>query len=145
MLRGRQVMRDTEIDQASFLAPCDHLDRKAEGFACFAQERGRVLRNAQSVGADRAHCLARKALQPLSEATQRLERTRLRRTVDALIGGEPRADTHHLAQHIERIDLAVDHPTDLQMKAVRAEVDRGERFVLRHPSRDCRDSRACGQ
>ena len=125
-------MRDAEIDEARFLAARDHLDREAEHRACFAQEGAAVFRHAQRIGADRAHALARKAVQALGEFRQRLERRGLRRAIDALVRGEPRAKAHHFAHRIEGIDLVLDDAPDQQVKAVRAEVDRRERFLLRH-------------
>ena len=125
-------MRHAEIDQARLLAPRDHLDREAEHLPRFAQELRRVLRHAQRVGADRPDCLAREAAQALGELGKRLQRLRLRAAVDALLGGEPGAQAQHLAHRIERVDLAVDHPSDLQVKAVRAEVDRRQSVVTRH-------------
>ena len=129
---GRQRVRHAEVDQARFLAAGDHLDREAERGARLAQELRRVLRHAQRVGADRAHRLAREAAQPLGELGQRLERVRLRGAVDALVGGQAAAQAHHLAHRVERVDLAVDDAPDLQVEAVGAEVDRGERVVTRH-------------
>src|SRR5438270_45949 len=74
---------------------------------------------------------ARRA-QPLGEFAKRIERRRLRRAVDALVGGEPAAQAHHLAHGVERIDLALDDAADLEVKAVRAEIDRRESFMTRH-------------
>jgi hypothetical protein len=70
--------------------------------------------------------------QPLGELGERLERVRLRAAVDALVGGQAAAQAHHLAHRVERVDLPVDHAADLEVEAVRAEVDRGERFETRH-------------
>ena len=128
----RQRVRNAEVDQARFLAPGDHLDREAERGARLAQELRRVLRHAQRVGADHAHRRTREAAQALAELGERLERARLGGAIDALLGGQARAQAHHLAHRVEGIDLAVDHATDLQVEAVRAEVDRGERVVTRH-------------
>ncbi len=129
---GGQRMRHAQIDEARLLAARDHLDREAEHLPGFAQELGRVLRYAQRIGAHRAHCLTRETAQPLGELGKRLERQGLRAAVDAFLGGEPGAQAYHLAHRIERVDLAVDHPSDLQVKAVRAEVDRRQSVVTRH-------------
>ena len=129
---GGQRMRHAQIDEARLLAARDHLDREAEHLPGFAQELGRVLRYTQRIGAHRAHCLTREAAQPLGELGKRLERQGLRAAVDAFLGGEPGAQAHHLAHRIERVDLAVDHPSDLQVKAVRAEIDRRQSVVTRH-------------
>src|SRR5205085_3643449 len=83
-------------------------------------------------GPDRTHALPRQAAQPLGEFARRVERRRLRRAVDALVGGEPAAQAHHLAHRVERIDLALDDAADLEVKAVRAEIDRRESFMTRH-------------
>ena len=41
-------------------------------------------------------------------------------------------EAHDLAHRVEGIDLALDHAADLEVEAVRAEVDRGQRVVARH-------------
>src|SRR5205085_3174990 len=87
---------------------------------------------AQGVGADRTHALPRKAAQPLGEFAKRIERRGLGCAVDALVGGEPAAQAHHLAHRVERIDLAIDDAANLEVEAVRAEVDRRESFMTRH-------------
>src|SRR5258707_842480 len=132
LLRDRQRVRHAEVNQPRFLAARDHLDRKAEHRARFAQELRRVLRDAQRIGADRAHALARKAAQALGELGERLERHGLRAPVDPLFGSEAAAQAHHFAHRVERIDLAIDHAPDLEVKTVRAEVDRGERVLAGH-------------
>ncbi len=121
---GRHRVRHAEVDEARFLAAGDDLDREAEHRARLTQELRGILRDAQGVGADGAHALAREAAQPLGEFGQRLERRGLRGAVDALVGGEAATQAHHFAHRIERIDLAVDHAPDLEVEAVRAEVDR---------------------
>ncbi len=125
-------MGNAEVDEARFLAAGNHLDREAERGARLAQELRRVLRHAQGVRADHAHRLPREAAQPLGELGERAERPRLRRAVDALVGGEAGAQAHHLSHGVEGIDLTVDNPADLQVEAVRAQVDRGECLVSRH-------------
>ena len=79
---------------------------------------------------DRAHRPRRKAAQPLAEARERLERAQLGGTVDALVARQPAAEPHRLAQRVEQVDLVVDDPPDLQVEAVRPEVDGGERVEL---------------
>src|SRR5688572_18252847 len=128
----RQRVRNAQVDQARFLAAGDHLDRKAERGARLAQELRRILRHAQRVGADHAHRRAREAAQALAELGERFQRARLGGAIDALFGGQPGAQAHHLAHRVEGIDLAVDHATDLQVEAVGAKVDRGQRVVTRH-------------
>src|SRR5258706_466929 len=132
LLRDRQRVRHAEVNQPRFLAARDHLDREAEHRARLAQELRRVLRDAQRVGADRAHALARKAAQALGELGERLERHGLRAPVDPLFGSQAPAQAHHFAHRVERIDLAIDHAPDLEVKTVRAEVDRGERVLAGH-------------
>jgi hypothetical protein len=118
--------------RAFFLASGDDLDREAEDRARLAQELRRILRHAQGVGADRTHRRAREAAQPLGETRQGIERRRLRRPVDALLRGQARAEPHDFAQRVEGIDLSVDDATDLQVEAVRAQVDCGERVMAGH-------------
>ena len=93
---------------------------------------GRVLRDPEGVGADGAHGVAREASQALAELGEHLERARLARPVEALVGGEPGAELGLLAQRVERVDLAVDDAPDQEMEAVGSEVDRSECFVARH-------------
>ena len=76
--------------------------------------------------------LARQAAQALADALERLQRARLRGAVDALFRGQARAQAHHLAQRVERVDLAVDDAAHLQVEAVGAEVDRGEQVGAGH-------------
>ena len=92
LLRGRQRMRDAEVDEARFLAAGDDLDREAERLARLAQECRRVLGHPQRIGADRAHRVPRQAAQALAELRQRLERAGLARAVEALVGGQPGAE-----------------------------------------------------
>ena len=125
-------MRDAEIDEARLLATRNHLDREAEHRARLAQELSGVLRHAQRVRAHCAHALARKAAQPLGEFAERLQRGRLRGAIDPLLGGEPAAQSHHLAHGVERIDLPLHDAPDHEVKAVRAEIDRGERLLACH-------------
>ncbi len=142
VLGGRQRVGDAEIDESRLLAARDDLDREAERLARLAQEGGRVLRDAQCIGADRAHGVARQAAQPLAELGQHLERPRLARAVEPLVGGEAGAELGLLAQRVERVDLAVHDAPDQEMEAVGSEVDRSECFVARHASGTVTPARA---
>ena len=95
-----------------------------------ARNCGGVLRDAERVGADRAHRPGRKAAQALAEARERFERAQLRGAVDALVARQPAAEPHRIAQAVEQIDLVVDDPPDLKVEAVRPEVDGSERVEL---------------
>jgi hypothetical protein len=75
------------------------------------------------------------AAQPLAELGERLEGRGLRGAVDALLRGQASAEPHHLAHRVERVNLPVDHAADLEVKAVRPEVDRGKGLVARHDPR----------
>src|SRR3954463_7445291 len=59
-----QCVRYAQIDEARLLATGNHLDRKAEHRTRLPQELRRVLGDAQRIGSDGAHRLARKAAQP---------------------------------------------------------------------------------
>ena len=118
-------MRHAEIDEARLLTAGEHRAR-------LAQELRRVLGDAQGIGADRAHALPGEAAQALGELRERLERRSLRRAVDALVRGEAAAEAHHFAHRVERVDLAIDHAPDLEVEAVRAEVDGRKGFLARH-------------
>ena len=90
VLRRRQLVGDAEVDEARFLAARHDLDRKPERGLRAAQERGRVLGDAQGVGADRAHRPAVEVAQPLAEPLQARERPLLRGFVEPLVLGQAR-------------------------------------------------------
>src|SRR5918994_1519151 len=127
-------MSDAEVDQPRFFAPGDDFDRKAERLARLAQELRRVSGDAQRIGADRAHGVARQPAQPLAEPGERLERARLAGAVEPLVLRQPGAELDLLAQRIERIHLAVDDAADQEMETVGTEVDSGEVFMAGHVS-----------
>ena len=130
--RRRQTVRDAEVDQPRFLAPGHHLDREAQRRLGPGQELLRVLRDAQRVGADRAHRVDRHSAQAFAELAQCVQAALLGGFVQALVGAQPGADAHRLAQRIERVDLLSDDPGDLQVEAVRTEVDSRQGGQLRH-------------
>jgi hypothetical protein len=68
--RFRQRTRNAEVDEASFFAAGNDVDRESERGLGLLQELGRILGNAQGIGADRADRLARQSAQPLAKALQ---------------------------------------------------------------------------
>ena len=125
-------MRDPDVDEPRLLAAGDHFDRETERAARLAQELWRIFRQPQGVGSDRAHRLLRQPAQTLTEAPERLQRVRLGGAVDAFFGCKAGAEPYHLAQRIEGVDLAVDDPSDLEMEAVGAQVDRSQEIRTGH-------------
>ena len=127
---GRQAVRHAEIDEARLLPAEDDLDREAERLLGVLDELRGVLRDAQRVRPDRPHRPRREAAQPLAEPCQRFERPELGGAVEAPVAGQAAAEPDRLAQRVEEVDLAVDDPSDLEVEAVRPEVDGGERVEL---------------
>jgi hypothetical protein len=127
--RVGQGVGDAEVDQPRLLAAGDDLDGKAERRLGLGQELRRVLRHPQGIGGDRPHRAGIEAAQPLAEARQRLQRAQLRGAVEGFLRREAGRQAHRLLEGIERIDLVVHHPPDLQAEAVRAQIDGGDQFV----------------
>ena len=123
LLRRRQAVLHAEVDETRFFAACDDLDRKAERGLRVLQERACVLRDAQRIGADRAHRVPVEAAQAFAEALQAGERALLRGCVEQLVFVEPGAEPHGLAQGIEGIDLIADDAGDLAVEGVASEID----------------------
>jgi len=111
---------DAEVNQARFLAAEYHLDGETERLFGFREKGVRVLRYAQRARAHGTHRRARESAQALAEPGERLERPRFRRLIDAPIPGETGAQAHGVAQAVQKVDLIVDDPADLQVEAVRS-------------------------
>ncbi len=92
LFRWRQAVLDADENEPRFFASRDHFDREAERDARELQERRRILRHAQRIGADGAHSVTIESAQPFAEAAQRGERALLRRGIEQLVIAEPRAE-----------------------------------------------------
>ena len=125
-------MGNAEVDQARFLAAGDDLDREAERGLGLLQEFLGVFGDAEGVGADGAHRVARQAAQALAEAAKAGQRAVAGVLVEGLVRAQAGAKADGFFQRIERVDLVVHHPGDLQPEAVGAEIDRGNGGVLAH-------------
>ena len=122
--RRRQAVGDPQINQPRFLASGHDFNRETECGFKSGHELAGVLCHAQGVGTDRAHRAWRQSAQALAEAFQAFDRTRLRRVVEVLVGGQAGSKPHRLTQRIEGIDLVIDDASDLKPKRVGSEVDR---------------------
>ena len=132
---GGQRVGDAEVDEPGFLAARDDFDRVAQRLLRLAAERLAVACATQRVGADRAYRVRRHAAQPLSETAKTCERPFDGVAVQALAVVEPGRQTHRLAQAVHDVEVAVGEPADDQVKAVGAEVDRGEKLGNRRRRR----------
>ena len=124
---GRRLQPgDTGEDQARFLATGDDLDGMAEHGLGAQQERVAVLRLAQRLRRHRPHLRRREAVEPAREAAQAGEAPfgSLLAQVAGLV--EPGAEAHRLLQVVDAAIAAAVDLADLETKAVRADVDRGQ-------------------
>jgi hypothetical protein len=132
----REVVGDTEVDQARLLRPRDHLDRAAERLARSREERPRVPRKAQGARADGPDARSRDPAQSLAEALDAGERALLGLRRDELLRVESLGERDPLAPAVDDPELVADERRDHEVEAVRAEIDSGERVGtggLRHP------------
>ncbi len=119
-------MSDAEIDQARLLATEDHFDREPERRLGFRQKGLGVLRYAQRACSYRAHRRTREPAQPLGEAGKGLERPGFGHLINAPIPRETGSEAHRITQTVQKVDLIVDDPADLQVEAVGSQVKRGQ-------------------
>ncbi len=91
-----EVVRDTEIDQACFLATADDFDRMAERGFGGQQKRLRIGKQAHAVGRDRTHALGWQGTQALAEAREANQRTLASFRIQTAI----RAQTHRHAHAV---------------------------------------------
>ncbi len=126
-VRGLQP-RDAGVDQPRLLAAGDHLDRQAERAARACEKGVAVARFAQRLRRDGAHALRREASQPLREPRQAIEAALHRFLAEHAVGVEPGAEPNRLLQVVDAAVQALVDLADLEAKAVRAEVDGGQRF-----------------
>ena len=127
-------MLHADVDEPRLFAAGDDFDGKTERGLGELEKNAGVLRDAQRVGADRAHRVAVEAAQSFAEALQAGERALLGCGIEQLVLAEAGAEPHGLAQRIERVDLIADDPGDLAMEGIASEIDRGERRVFSHYS-----------
>ncbi len=131
---GRHRMRGPGVDQARFLAPGDHFDRKPQRVFRLAEKISRILGHAQRVGCHSAHMIGVEIAQPFAEALQGRPAACLRSPIEIFVPRQPRSKAYRLAQRIDGIDLATagrvfDTPHD-QAEAVGAQVDGREKFWM---------------
>jgi hypothetical protein len=116
---------DAQVDEPGFLAPGDDLDGVAEGGLEFGQQDLLAPRPAQRVGADGTHVVRRHVPQPLPEAFQHLEGAVAGFLVQLILVVQARGEAHGVAHAVDDGELPVDDAGNLQVEAVRAEVDGG--------------------
>jgi hypothetical protein len=128
-MRIGQGVGYTNIDQASFLAARDDLDRYPQHTLGLGEETARILCHAQRIGRNGPHGIARKTAQTFVEAAQCGQRTRTCGVVKHAIGCQTCSKPHRLLQAIEGVDLIVDDLADLKPEAVGTQIDRGDQFM----------------
>jgi hypothetical protein len=122
----RQTVRHAQVDEAGLFAAGDHLDRVAERRLGGPQEDAAVAHLPQGVGADRAHRVVRQGAQALAEARQAVQGALLRLDGELLALVQAGAQAHALAQAVDDLELTVVQVGDDHVKAVGAEIDRGD-------------------
>ena len=143
--RGRQRMRDAQIDKARFFAAGNDLDRMSQCDLGLGNEFVGILRHSERRGADTADRLGRQPAQAFAEAVQAGQRARLGRLVEPLVAGEPAGEAHGLLQRVERIELVARYAGDFEAKGIGAEVDRGKGVVGFHDDGFMQPNRRTGR
>jgi hypothetical protein len=133
-LAGLRRLRlgDAKVDQARLLATGDHFDGVAERGFRRHQEGLRRLQRAHGVGRHRAYPLRRDVAQPLAEAGEAFERPRAHLGPEPALAVEPLGEPHHLAEAVDRAQLAEHVARDHHVEAVGAQVDRREQVAILH-------------
>ena len=126
---ARGEVRHAQVDQAGFLAAGNHFDGMAQCRACADQECLRILRLAQSAGADGAHAARRLFAQALAELFQAGQRALADTFLQALGLVETFRQGDAIAQAVEHDQLPVDVLRNHQVEAVGAQVDRCDSFT----------------
>ena len=96
-----------------------------------ARNSAPVPREAEGVGADRAHAPRGQPAQALAEAGKARERPLRRLLGDVPRGIESRREADHLPQSVHDLKVAGDDAGNLHVEAVRAEIDRGHQLRQR--------------
>ena len=125
-------MRYADVDQPRFLAAGYHFDGESQRGARFAQELRGILCDAKGIGPHSPDRAGRKATQPLAKARKGFERANLGGTIYAFVRGEAGAQADGFAHRIQRIDLALDYASDLEVETVRSKVDSSENVGAAH-------------
>ena len=122
---ARHRVRDTGVDQARLFHAGDDFDRMAERLARALEEGLLAARDAQRVGADDAHAVARACRAAAGRSARRqAQRARRDLLVEPAVLVDAGAEAHHLAQAVDDDELAVRVARDHHVEAVGAEVDR---------------------
>jgi hypothetical protein len=119
-------VRDTEVDQPSLLLARDDLDRVAQAALGPFAELAAVPGTAQRVRPDGADVRRVEPSQALAQARQTVQCPLLSRLVEPALGIEAGGDAHRLADAIDHHQVLLDRAGDDHVKAVRAEIDRGD-------------------
>jgi len=121
-----EAMRHTEIDEARFLVARDDVNRMAECCLGTGDEVPCIARLAQGVGADHADAARGQVADPFAELGEAVHGACHGLLVDVVVGIEARGEAHrgaHAVEHAEALFGGLRHD---HVKAVGAEVHRGE-------------------
>jgi hypothetical protein len=122
----RLQLGHARIDEARLLAARDDLDRPAERRLGAGEEGVAVLRLAQRLRRDRADLARGEAVEPAREARQAVEAALRRLVAEEARGVEAAAEAHRLLEGSPIAGSGRRELADLEPKAVRAHVDRGD-------------------
>jgi hypothetical protein len=120
------------VDQAGFLAPGHHVDRKAQHALGFGQELVAVARFAQGLGGHGAHLAAFEPCQPFAEAGQAVPAALHGLGGQVALGVQAAALAHGFFQVFGAVDLAVVEVADFKAEAVGAQIHSGEAGTVLH-------------
>jgi hypothetical protein len=127
-----KLCADADVNQPRFLAPGNDFNRKAQRGFRFFQERVCIFRHAQRIGAEGAHVARLKTAQTLTETLQAIDGARLRCVIEVFVFIKPGAETHRLAQSVERISLLAIHARNLAMERIGSQINSSNRGVFGH-------------
>ena len=120
-------MRDAEVDEARLFAAGDDIDGVTERLASAREKARAILRLAKRVRAGGPHGSGGKLAHPLTETRETGERPLGRLGREISLGVEPFGEANALAQAIEDVNAPFVETRDHEVKAIRTEVDGGDR------------------
>ena len=122
-------LRHAGVDQSRLFTPGYHFDGKAQDGLGATQELIPIARLAQGLCRHGAHPNRLEALQLAGKGSQAVQRALHRDLVQAVVGAEASTQTYGLLQVLVPAVVAALELTDLEPKAVRPHVDRGQRSI----------------
>lgn len=128
---GQQV-RNTQVNQAGFFSPGDHLDGKAQCLARLHQKRLAVARLAQGLGGHRAHLAGLKVGDALGKAGQAGQSACHRLLAQIALGIQAIALPDRFLEVFHAAQVAVFQTANFQSVAVGAQVNGGKKVLGLH-------------